>query len=243
MRRAIAALAVTMAAMGGAVAVAQAGGEVRRPNAFAVVIDNQRSMADAPDGRFAWNDSAAKRRHRIERLGLDPRTIELYDGAGVDTIKDLFGTGDGPRGALDALLEGATATDEVIVYDFGHGVDEPPRPKDLAPDDLPAGASFQECDVCPEMVVIRVGSFLPGSPEDVEGDSVGEGPQRQVRIAAVAAGQHQVTYATRAGATTRYGWGDQWDASKANRDPYGPDVGKYPPTPFGPPDAAGGVSE
>jgi formylglycine-generating enzyme required for sulfatase activity len=39
--------------------------------------------------------------------------------------------------------------------------------------------SFQECDVCPEMVVVPAGSFTMGSPPGEEGRNANEGPQRR----------------------------------------------------------------
>lgn len=57
------------------------------------------------------------------------------------------------------------------------------------------GASFKDCGVCPEMVVVPAGSFLMGSP--------GEGPRHRVTIpAAFAVGKFEVTFA-------------EWDACAA----------------------------
>lgn len=45
------------------------------------------------------------------------------------------------------------------------------------------GATFRDCDHCPEMVVIPAGSFAMGSPEDEPGRTGDEGPQHRVTIA------------------------------------------------------------
>ena len=43
--------------------------------------------------------------------------------------------------------------------------------------------SFNDCDGCPEMVVVPTGRFLMGSPESEAGRTDAEGPQHEVRIA------------------------------------------------------------
>jgi formylglycine-generating enzyme required for sulfatase activity len=42
--------------------------------------------------------------------------------------------------------------------------------------------SFKDCPECPDMVVVPAGEFMMGSPEDEEGRSSNEGPQRKVTI-------------------------------------------------------------
>jgi formylglycine-generating enzyme required for sulfatase activity len=69
--------------------------------------------------------------------------------------------------------------------------------------------SFRDCPECPEMVVIPAGTFEMGSPptERDRYDRVGddrEGPQRTVRIAALALGKYEVTFA-------------EWDACVADK--------------------------
>ncbi|NWH08210.1 MAG: formylglycine-generating enzyme family protein [Alphaproteobacteria bacterium] len=66
------------------------------------------------------------------------------------------------------------------------------------------GAVFRDCTDCPEMVVIRAGSFTMGSPEGEEGRTNNEGPQRYVTIAKpFAVGRFEVTFA-------------EWDACVAD---------------------------
>jgi formylglycine-generating enzyme required for sulfatase activity len=56
-----------------------------------------------------------------------------------------------------------------------------------------AGQTFKDCPDCPEMVVIPAGSFIMGSPENEDGHSVVEGPQKSVSIAQFAAAKFDVT--------------------------------------------------
>lgn len=64
------------------------------------------------------------------------------------------------------------------------------RPKD----------TFKECDACPEMVVVPMGSFMMGSPPNEPGRDNDEGPQQQVVFARpFAVGKFPVTF-------------DEWDA-------------------------------
>ncbi len=56
------------------------------------------------------------------------------------------------------------------------------------------GYKFQDCDGCPEMVVVRGGAFMMGSPSDEKGRTNFEGPQHQVNVPDFAVGQFEVTY-------------------------------------------------
>jgi len=68
--------------------------------------------------------------------------------------------------------------------------------------DLPGGATFRDCDQCPEMIVIPAGAFLMGSPAE-ESAHVDEQPQHEVSIAnAFAVSTTEITF-------------DQWDACTA----------------------------
>jgi formylglycine-generating enzyme required for sulfatase activity len=59
---------------------------------------------------------------------------------------------------------------------------------------LEPGASFRECDDCPEMVVVPAGSFTMGSPERENGRNTWEGPQHVVTFARpFAVGKFEVT--------------------------------------------------
>ncbi len=65
------------------------------------------------------------------------------------------------------------------------------------PRDLPDFAVFKDIDApwCPEMVVIPVGTFLMGSPQDEEGRFDEEGPQHRVTISRrFALGRYAVTF-------------------------------------------------
>ena len=70
-------------------------------------------------------------------------------------------------------------------------------PKIQPSKEIKPGATFKDCDDCPEMVVIPTGSFLMGSPPDPFSDEkIGEDdekPQRQVQIKSFAIGKYEVT--------------------------------------------------
>ena len=67
-------------------------------------------------------------------------------------------------------------------------------PKSQPGDDLPPGSVFRDCADCPEMVVVRAGSFMMGSPSSEEGSGASEGPQHRVTISEpFAVGVHEVT--------------------------------------------------
>lgn len=70
---------------------------------------------------------------------------------------------------------------------------------------LEPGTEFQDCRVCPKMVVLPAGRFTMGSPEDEKGRYDDEGPQRHVTIARrFSVGKYEVTF-------------DEWDACVADR--------------------------
>lgn len=55
------------------------------------------------------------------------------------------------------------------------------------------GEIFQDCQVCPQMVMIPAGRFLMGSPADEVGRFEDEGPQRSVMVPSFSAGRYEVT--------------------------------------------------
>jgi formylglycine-generating enzyme required for sulfatase activity len=56
------------------------------------------------------------------------------------------------------------------------------------------GDTFRDCPECPEMVVVRAGGFMMGSPESEEGRRSNEGPIHQVTFWHwIAIGKHEVT--------------------------------------------------
>ncbi|HXZ93104.1 MAG TPA: formylglycine-generating enzyme family protein [Burkholderiales bacterium] len=62
--------------------------------------------------------------------------------------------------------------------------------------DIPPGATFRDCDHCPEMVVVPAGSFLMGSPPTEAGRFPDESPQHRVTFAReFAVGKFPVTRA------------------------------------------------
>lgn len=95
-------------------------------------------------------------------------------------------------------------------------IDRSELPPPPAPKTRP-GETFEECDVCPEMVVVPAGRFLMGSSETEVGRGGHEGPQRQVSIARpFAVGLFEVTFA-------------QWDACVAAGGCVDPDEGPWSP--------------
>ncbi len=52
---------------------------------------------------------------------------------------------------------------------------------------------FQDCTNCPQMLVVRSGSFRMGSPQDEAGRDPDEGPTRQVSVTSFALGRTEVT--------------------------------------------------
>ena len=66
-------------------------------------------------------------------------------------------------------------------------------PKPVATPKLAPGDMFQDCDVCPKMVIVPGGSFLMGSPKDEVGRDTDEGPPHKVSIASFALGKSEVT--------------------------------------------------
>lgn len=59
----------------------------------------------------------------------------------------------------------------------------------------PAGTVFQDCLVCPELVVVPAGSFMMGSPYSEQDRYDSEGPQRRVTIGSpFAVGVYEVTF-------------------------------------------------
>src|ERR1043166_1440983 len=55
------------------------------------------------------------------------------------------------------------------------------------------GATFRDCELCPEMVVIPAGNFLMGSPDTEQNRDDNEGPQRRVTIKPFALGKFELT--------------------------------------------------
>lgn len=76
----------------------------------------------------------------------------------------------------------------------------------------PVAATFRDCPECPEMKRLDGGSFMMGSPDNELGHRAWEGPQREVKIAPLAVGLKEVTFA-------------EWEACVA-----GGGCGNYAPT-------------
>lgn len=103
-------------------------------------------------------------------------TLILRPGAAADT----------PVTTTAAAASTAVTTVATAV----RGFEPQPRARALAP-----GATFKDCERCPEMVVIPDGSFRMGSAAGEADRRASEGPQREVRIPRrFAAGRFEVTF-------------------------------------------------
>ncbi len=74
---------------------------------------------------------------------------------------------------------------------------------------------FQDCDRCPEMVVVPQGRFMRGAPVDEPSRTTWEGPQHEVTFARpYAIGMYEVTF-------------DEWDACVLAGGCTGPETGDH----------------
>jgi formylglycine-generating enzyme required for sulfatase activity len=112
-------------------------------------------------------------------------------------------------GGLDGLWELISDAASIIGVRIELPVSERASPHNAKPltiaeeRTLKTGDSFKECEACPEMMVVPVGSFMMGSPPREEGP-VSNGEQRRVTIARpFAVGMFEVTFA-------------EWDACVAS---------------------------
>lgn len=72
---------------------------------------------------------------------------------------------------------------------------EPTVPARPEPESRRAGDRFQDCEDCPEMIILPSGSFVMGSPQGEPGRRLDEGPRHTVTIAGrFAVGRFEVTY-------------------------------------------------
>jgi formylglycine-generating enzyme required for sulfatase activity len=58
-----------------------------------------------------------------------------------------------------------------------------------------SGAAIEGCTNCPEMVAVKGGTFMMGSPEDEEDHTEYEGPQKKITIRPFSIGKYDVTVA------------------------------------------------
>jgi len=88
---------------------------------------------------------------------------------------------------------------EARLPQFADGVSASTAPPSGTPAPHP-GTTIKDCAECPELVVVKAGSFFMGSTSEEEGHQANEGPRHQVRIAnPFAIGKYEVTF-------------DEWDA-------------------------------
>ena len=62
-----------------------------------------------------------------------------------------------------------------------------------APENRPGHVCRDDCEGCPEMVVIPAGEFMMGSPASEENRQEDEGPQHRVTVSSFALGVTEVT--------------------------------------------------
>ena len=124
----------------------------------------------APDGATALFMAAV--------LGDSPAIAQLMK-AGADVSVP------GPKGKTVA---------EVAKVVFGEASDARAQGLDDAVLGLLEGR-FQDCDICPVMVVVPAGEFMMGSPESEKGRSHREGPVHRVEIRQeFAVGKYEITF-------------------------------------------------
>ena len=97
----------------------------------------------------------------------------------------------GPAGEASTKTLGILIGAALILATAAHDARATKWPKSPA-----AGDVIQDCDECPEMVVVPAGSFRMGSPPSEEGRFDNEGPMRRVTISEpFAVGKYEVTFA------------------------------------------------
>ena len=129
-----------------------------------------------------------------EEPGLRGKVLRTYmPGDEVHVVGDLQPLGDDQRSWQVVRVED---------NDYGFArmswfrSSAEPVVKPVPPEPDPIDKEFQDCDVCPQMVVVPAGGYLMGSPDKEEGRAEDEGPQHEVRIAApFALGKYEVTFA------------------------------------------------
>ena len=147
--------------------------------------------------------SIAEVQRRLATLGYRPGSADGAMGRqtrrAIEQFQRSVGlpvTGQASDGLLSSLRKAKPRTAAVVA---------PPRvmaPKAVMPavGDYPQrhrpGATFKDCPQCPEMVVVRSGSYFMGSPPGEVGRAAHEGPRHLVTLAApFAIGRHEVTVA------------------------------------------------
>jgi sulfatase modifying factor 1 len=88
--------------------------------------------------------------------------------------------------ALLALVGAGVLVDQLLIRPAGTGSDdviERTAPTRAGSGTQVATATFKDCDVCPEMAELPIGTFMMGSPDDERGRERVEGSPRRIVIA------------------------------------------------------------
>ena len=150
----------------------------------------------------------------LSELGFDPGAVDGDFGPRTRSAVIAF------QRSIDVLATGRMTEDDEIALAKAFA---DLRAEQRARADEP-GSTFQDCNDCPEMVVIPAGSFQMGSPDDEEGRDADEGPQHRVTIdAPFALGRYEVTrgqFSRFVAATNHEAKGCRyWDGDSVENDP------------------------
>ena len=135
----------------------------------------------------------------LEVVGPNERSVGADDDGGEGTDSRLSARLP-TRGEYSVIVRGYEAESRGRYSVSLRTSTDPPPAEERIDARGRRGASFRDCDVCPEMVPVPVGDFVMGSPVAEYGRHVSEGPRHQVSIGEpFAVGAHEVSF-------------EEWDA-------------------------------
>ena len=164
----------------------------------------------------------------LSELGFDPGTIDGDFGPRTRSAVIAF------QRSIGATATGSITEEDEVALATAYADLRARRLEEIAKQDrgstgggfgdLAPGSTFQDCNDCPEMVVIPAGSFQMGSPDDEEGRYADEGPQHRVTLdAPFALGKYEVTrgqFSRFVAATGHEAKGCRyWDGDSVENDP------------------------
>ena len=147
------------------------------------------ASSDSENGKRAWEAGYGEVIEILMETGtnvnipdsIDKTAVKLattrYGEPASETIRKHESVIQAPqRGMLNAEVQGERKKQEESMKKY------------------PVGKEFQDCDVCPRMVIVSPGTFLMGSPATEKERQDDEGPQHQVTISnPFAVGKYEVT--------------------------------------------------